>query len=151
MKPTQLLLNGNIYANLLQGQLAFRVVHFFYAKNSNGQLREAWGTTSKTIIQCMDPGYTPSTHSAKQNPSVIKYYDLQRQGWRCLSAANFYGYVVNYWEDSMPDDIKQKVPYIESMDLLRDDEGILQRLVKERAEAYYTRINDKGEPELELN
>ena len=124
----ELVLNGGTYANLLPGQLSYRVVHFFYAKKSNRQLREAWGTTSPQLIKLINPEYTPKETAGNGNPAIIKYYDLQRNGWRCLKAENFYGYIVNYWEDRLPSDLYGRVRYVDDSFMAHDNDGVLLHL-----------------------
>lgn len=64
-------------------------VRFVYVKKSDNSIREARGTRCLDAIPLCD-----HPKGLKQSsPSVLPYYDLDRQGWRCLLRDQLLGWI----------------------------------------------------------
>lgn len=62
----------------LQMQLKQGIAKFSFKKISTGEIRQAVGTLCPDLFD-----YTPSGNKEKKdNPKVIKYYDLEKQAFR---------------------------------------------------------------------
>ena len=67
----------------LKVKLQTGVAHFWY-KKINGEVREAWGTTSHKLMQdkVVGTGYTG------EQVNVVKYWDCVKGAFRCLRYEN---------------------------------------------------------------
>ena len=64
-------------------------VRFVYVKKTDNSIREARGTRRLDCIpECDHP-----KGRRKSRPSVLTYYDLDRQGWRCLLRDQLLGWI----------------------------------------------------------
>ena len=63
----------------LKEKLRSGVAHFLFIKK-NGEIREAWGTTSKTLVE----KHICGTGSSRENYSCTAYYDIEKGAWRSL-------------------------------------------------------------------
>ena len=66
------------------------VVKFSFTKK-DGTVREAVGTTNLDYIGAIDQNAVPSGDSSKTTKAmdVIRYYDLDKQGWRSIRENHF--------------------------------------------------------------
>lgn len=64
----------------LQSQLASGTKKFLFVK-LNGTLREAHGTSNLSLI----PNSKHPKGAVQNNDKVVKYFDFDRENWRCLS------------------------------------------------------------------
>lgn len=73
--------NGIIKAamiNELKVKLANGIAHFLYCKQSNGELREAWGTTMGNIAKAKTNGRGES----REDYATTAYFDVEKGEWR---------------------------------------------------------------------
>ena len=66
--------------DLFRKAMAQRVCHFQYMKVRGG-VRDAWGTTSPQLIPKDKQQFRG--RGKKPNPNTYRYFDLQRNAWRC--------------------------------------------------------------------
>ncbi len=64
-------------------------VRFVYVKKTDNSIREARGTRR---LDCIPQWSIPKGHR-KSPRSVLTYYDLDRQGWRCLLRDQLLGWI----------------------------------------------------------
>ena len=69
------------------------MVAFTYLKQDNS-IRDARGTLNEHLIPREDR--PKGTSTAAPNYAVIKYYDIDRKGWREFDIRRFVGYVERY-------------------------------------------------------
>ena len=69
------------------------IVTFSFWK-SDGSIRDARGTLNEHLIPKDDR--PKGTSTAAPNYAVIKYYDIDRKGWREFDIRRFVGYVERY-------------------------------------------------------
>lgn len=72
--------NGIVKAamiNELKTKLANGIAHFIFTKK-NGEIREAWGTTSSNIAKAKTNGRGES----RENYATTAYYDVEKGEWR---------------------------------------------------------------------
>lgn len=69
-----------------KSKLSNFVVKFSFTKK-DGTIREAIGTTNASLIPEQPTKETSRTY--KSNPSIIKYYDIDKEGWRSFNESNF--------------------------------------------------------------
>jgi hypothetical protein len=74
---------NEITVNELRNRLREGVVKFFFQKK-NGQLREAIGTTKLEAI----PNEKHPQGIRQSPPSVVTFFDIEKQSWRCVSVAS---------------------------------------------------------------
>ena len=55
------------------------VAHFIYIKK-NGEVREAWGTTSKSLVE----KYINGKGCSRELYSTTAYFDIEKGAWRSL-------------------------------------------------------------------
>ena len=80
------------YFEHFRGWLQSTTVTFSYWKK-DGSIREAHGTLRPDLIpESLHPKGNPSIHHSI-NPSIINYYDLNRQAWRSFDIRLFIGFV----------------------------------------------------------
>lgn len=63
----------------LKEKLADGVAHFVYIKR-NGQVREAWGTTSASLSQ----KHINGNGNSRECYNTTAYFDIEKAGWRSL-------------------------------------------------------------------
>ncbi|WP_300735941.1 SH3 beta-barrel fold-containing protein [uncultured Alistipes sp.] len=63
----------------LKEKLRSGVAHFIYIKK-NGEVREAWGTTSKSLIE----KYINGKGCSRESYSTTAYFDIEKGAWRSL-------------------------------------------------------------------
>ena len=68
---------------MLKKELRSGVAHFIYMKKS-GVLREAWGTTNKTLVEKKTCGYGMS----REYYATTAYYDIEAGDWRSFRWEN---------------------------------------------------------------
>lgn len=70
--------------------LKSRVVNFKFNKK-NGTVREAKGTINSELIpETQLSNRTSRTYTS--NPNVVKYFDIEKEGWRSFNEENFIGF-----------------------------------------------------------
>jgi hypothetical protein len=74
---------NEITPNELRTRLNEGVVKFFFQKK-NGDLREALGTTKLAAI----PSEKHPAGVRQSPPSVVTFFDIEKQQWRCVSVAS---------------------------------------------------------------
>ena len=67
----------------LKQQLRRGVVHFFYVK-TNGEIREAWGTTNAALA-CK---HTTGRGVSRERYATTAYFDIERGAWRSFRWEN---------------------------------------------------------------
>ena len=67
----------------LKRQMCSGVAHFVYEKRS-GELREAWGTLSGSLIQ----HYINGNGISRENYATTAYFDCQKAAWRSFRWEN---------------------------------------------------------------
>lgn len=71
------------------------VIHFAFTKKSTGERREARGTMKKDLLPPPPPNreYDPEALANRKprtpNPNIIRYYDLDAQGFRSFDISTF--------------------------------------------------------------
>ena len=63
----------------LKEKLRSGVAHFVYIKR-NGEIREAWGTTSRTLVE----KHICGNGNSRENYSCTAYFDVEKGAWRSL-------------------------------------------------------------------
>lgn len=63
----------------LKEKLRNGVAHFVFIKK-NGEIREAWGTTSKSLVV----KYVNGRGCSREAYSTTAYFDIERGAWRSL-------------------------------------------------------------------
>ena len=63
----------------LKEKLRSGVAHFVYIKR-NGEIREAWGTTSRTLVE----KHICGTGNSRELYSTTAYFDIEKGSWRSL-------------------------------------------------------------------
>jgi len=61
----------------IQARLSGSIQYFEFRKKS-GEIRPAWGTTNSSFFNYENKGKSSGCWY------IIKYYDLQKNGWRCF-------------------------------------------------------------------
>lgn len=67
----------------LKNQMRYGVVHFAYLKK-DGSVREAWGTTCKTLAA----KYTNGCGISREHYCTTAYFDVEKSGWRSFRWEN---------------------------------------------------------------
>mgnify|MGYP003289077660 CR=1 FL=1 len=70
--------------DLLRAKLQNGVAHFIYKKQSTGEIREAWGTTSSNLMKANINGRGISRDSV----NCVCYWDCEKGGFRSLRFEN---------------------------------------------------------------
>lgn len=82
-------------AEEFKSRLRNEVIHFAFTKKSTGERREAHGTMKKELLPPPPPNreYDPAALANKKprtpNPNIIRYYDLDAQGFRSFDISTF--------------------------------------------------------------
>jgi hypothetical protein len=63
----------------LKEKMRNNVAHFIFIKK-DGSVREAWGTTNKSLVAKYVKGWGES----RENYATTAYYDVEKGGWRSL-------------------------------------------------------------------
>lgn len=67
----------------LKSKMLTGLAHFFYAKK-DGALREAWGTTNKSLVT----KYSNGNGISRENYATTAYFDVEVGGWRSFRWEN---------------------------------------------------------------
>lgn len=67
----------------LKRQMRGGVAHFVYQKK-NGELREAWGTTNRSLAQ----KYVNGNGDSRERYATTAYFDVERGAWRSFRWEN---------------------------------------------------------------
>lgn len=70
----------------LKRQMRNGIAHFVYQKR-NGEYREAWGTTCKSIAE----RHTNGNGECREHFATTAYFDVERGGWRSFRWENIVG------------------------------------------------------------
>ena len=72
------------------GRLNFETAAIVFLKK-DGTVREAKGTTKTELIpETQLSSKTSRTYTP--NPNVVKYFDIEKEGWRSFNEENFIGF-----------------------------------------------------------
>ena len=67
----------------LKRQMGDGIAHFMYQKK-NGELREAWGTTNRSLAQ----KYVNGNGDSRERYATTAYFDVERGAWRSFRWEN---------------------------------------------------------------
>ena len=67
----------------LKRQMRDGIAHFMYQKK-NGELREAWGTTNRSLAQ----KYVNGNGDSRERYATTAYFDVERGAWRSFRWEN---------------------------------------------------------------
>ena len=67
----------------LKRQMRGGVVHFVYQKK-NGELREAWGTTNRSLVQ----KHVNGNGDSRERYATTAYFDVEKGNWRSFRWKN---------------------------------------------------------------
>lgn len=76
---------------LLESKMLEQAVKFQF-KKKDGTIRDAIGTLRRDLMTLADGAlWEPKGESKPENPGIVKFFDLEAQGWRCFSCVSFIG------------------------------------------------------------
>jgi hypothetical protein len=76
---------------LLESKMLEQAVKFQF-KKKDGTIREAIGTLKRDLMKLADGSlWEPKGPAKAENPALLNFFDMEAQGWRCMSCANFVG------------------------------------------------------------
>ena len=67
----------------LKRQMKSGIAHFMYQKK-NGELREAWGTTSRSLAR----KHTNGNGASREHYAATAYFDVEKGDWRSFRWEN---------------------------------------------------------------
>ena len=76
---------------LLESKMMEQAVKFQFVKK-DGSIRNAVGTLKRDLMKLADGTlWEPKGESKPENPAIVKFFDVEAQGWRCFSCISFIG------------------------------------------------------------
>lgn len=76
---------------LLESKMMEQAVKFQF-KKKDGTTRDAVGTLRRDLMKLADGSlWEPKGEQKPENPTIVKFFDVEKQDWRCFSCVSFIG------------------------------------------------------------